>query len=127
MTFRNPGLAKAFVSGAAINGSRIVKFGADENTVIQGAAATDSLIGVVDLVGCDNAERIDVFLEGVVTVEFGGTVTRGALLTSDSVGRAVAAAPAAGANNRTIGIALVDAVSGDKSSMLLSPGSIQGA
>lgn len=123
----NPGLTKTLKAGAAITKNRIVKFGADDNHVIQGAAATDALIGVADRLGAAAAEdQVDVHLSGVVEVEFGGTVTRGGLLTSDANGKAVAAAPAPGVNNAVIGRAVVSGVAGDIGSVLLAPSQIQG-
>lgn len=126
MTLRNQGLTKAFLAGAAISANRFLKFGSDDRTVIQGAAATDSIIGVSDDVGCASGERLDVVLTEIATVEFGGTVTRGGLVISDSTGKAIAATASAGSNVRTAGIALASAVSGDKAPVLLVPGSFQG-
>jgi hypothetical protein len=127
MTMRNQGLVKTFNSGAAIARSRIVQFGADDRTVIQSAAANNSHIGVSDDVATPAAgEPVDVVLHGVATVEYGGAVTRGALLTADSVGRAIVATAAAGTNVRIAGIAMVDGALGERGSVLLSPGSWQG-
>ena len=126
MTLRNQGLAKAFVAGAAISPNRFLKFGADDRTVIHAAAAGDSIIGVSDDVGCASGERVDVILSDIATVEFGGTVTRGGLLISDSTGRAIASTASAGANVRIGGVALVSAVVGDKGPVLISLGSFQG-
>lgn len=122
----NPGKIMSFDAGAAISGNRIVKLSADA-TVVQGAAATDALLGVSDQNGAASGERIDVTLDGVAEITLGGTVTRGALLTSDANGKGVAAAPSAGVNNRIIGMALVSGVSGDIIDVLLSQGSMQGA
>lgn len=117
---------KNYLAGATINPYRIVKFSAD-GTVIQGAAATDSLIGVVDIPAIAAAtNRVDVVRDGFCQIEYGGTVTRGDLLTSDSVGRAVTAAPATGVNNRTIGISEVSGVVGDIVYMQICCGSVQG-
>jgi hypothetical protein len=126
MTLRNQGLTKAFVAGAAISGNRFLKFGTDDKTVVLGAAAGDSIFCVSDDVGCASGERIDVVLTEIATVEFGGTVTRGGLVISDSTGRAIAATATAGSNVRTAGIALASAVVGDKGPVLLVPGSFQG-
>ncbi|NCJ06678.1 DUF2190 family protein [Synechococcales cyanobacterium C] len=123
---RNPLLLKNFAAGADIAPFRIVKFSTTDDLVVQAAAATDALLGVVEL-GAATGERVDVITHGIAEVEYGGTVTRGALLTSDTSGRAVAAAPATGVNNRIIGIAGVSGVSGDVGSVILYPGSIQGA
>jgi len=111
------GFAKTFLAGAAIAAARIVKHGANDAQAIQAAAAGDASIGVSDL-AAEAGRQVDVFMDGVVTVEYGGAVTRGALLTSDATGRAVAAA----AGNRVIGVAMVSGVAGDLGSVRLSPG-----
>lgn len=124
MSIRNPtpGMTKTMLAGAAITKARIVKFGADEDHVIQGAAATDNLIGVADTVGALAAEEnIDVHLEGIATVEYGGTVAAGAWLTSDATGRAIATTTAA---NQVIGRALVAGVVGDWGSVHLRQGQL---
>ena len=126
MTMRNQGLIKTFNAGGAIARSLIVKFGADERTVVAGAAATDKLIGVADDVAAVSGDPVDVVLSGVATVRYGGTVAFGDLLTSDASGQAVTAAPATGANNRIIGVAMVSGVSGDLGAVLISQTSLQG-
>ncbi|MFN3858415.1 MAG: capsid cement protein [Caulobacter sp.] len=122
----HPGLTKTFTAGGAIAKRRIVKLSADF-TVVQGAAAADAIIGVSDM-SADVASggRVDVRLTGVAEVDAGGNITRGGLVVSDANGKAVAAAPAAGANVRVLGIALVSAVSGDVLDVLLAQGSHQG-
>ena len=119
-------LTKSFLAGAAIAAYRIVKFSALD-TVIPGAAATDSLIGINTDVAPATGERCDVLLQGIAYCEAGAAVTQGAMITSDAVGRGVAAAPAAGVNNRVIGIAEEAAsAAGDVIRVLLSPGVMQG-
>lgn len=125
MTLRSEGLAKGFRAAATIAAKRLVKFDTTDTTIVQSAAVGDFHIGVSDLGGAAGQE-VDAFMSGVAIVEFGGPVTRGALLTSDSVGRAVVAAPAAGVNNRIIGVAMVSGVLGDLGSVLIYPGSVQG-
>lgn len=128
MSSSNATLVKQFKAGAAIAKYRIVKFGSSDEHVVQAAAAADALFGVSVEVGADAAEdRLDVVVAGIAEVEFGGTVTRGALVTSDASGKAVAAAPAQGANVRVLGVARVSAAAGDIGSVILSPGSMQGA
>lgn len=122
----NPVLTKSFTAEGAIGKFRIVKFGSGDGAVVQAAAATDALMGVADALGAESGRRADVIVQGVAEVEYGGNVTRGALLTADADGKAVAAAPAAGANCRVIGVAMVSGVSGDIGSVLVSPGSMQG-
>jgi hypothetical protein len=114
-------------AGAAISPYRIVKPGAADNKAIQAAAVSDAMFGVADSLGAAAAgDRVDVITSGVAEVELGGTVTRGGMITSDANGKGVAAAPAAGTNNRVIGIARVSGVSGDIIDVQLSPGQIQG-
>lgn len=126
MTLRNAGLKKPFLAGAAITAHRLVKFGADDRTMLPAAAAGDFAVGVCDEIGCASGERFDGVFTEIATVEYGGTIARGALLTSDSVGRAITATAAAGTNIRTCGVAMVSGVLGDKGAVLLSPGSFQG-
>ena len=54
-------------------------------------------------------------------------ITPGALITADASGKAVAAAPAAGVNNRTGGTLLVNGAAGDIAKSFINPGQIQGA
>lgn len=121
-----PTLTMTYDAGAAITKRRIVKLSADF-TAIQAAAATDAMFGVAAELDAVSGGRVDVHLSGVAEIEAGGTVTRGALLTSDANGKAVAAAPATGVNNRVIGTALVSAADGDVFPVLLGPHQIQGA
>lgn len=117
---------KNYTAGGAIAKYRIVKFSAD-GSVVQGAAATDALIGVVDIPGAAvSGNRVDVVRDDLTLVEYGDTVTRGDLLTSDANGKAVTAAPAAGVNNRIIGIAEVSGVAGDIVYLFVTAGSVQG-
>lgn len=129
MSLRTSGLSKAFIAAATVNTARLVKFDTSDRTVIQGAAAADFLIGVSDnapIAAAATGERVDVFMSDIQPVVYGGTVTRGALLMSDSTGRAITATAAAGTNVRTAGIAMVSGVVGDIGSIFLIPGSFQG-
>lgn len=119
---------KNYVAGGTINRYRIVKFGSSDGVVVQGAAATNALIGVVDIPvdSVASGSRVDVVHDDVALVEYGGTITRGDLLTSDSVGRAVTASPATGVSNRIIGVALTSGVASDIPYVLINLGSIQG-
>lgn len=112
-------LARAMVAGAAIAANRIVKFDAIDGQVLQAAAAADLSVGVVEgpTVGVASGERCDVVLSGVAEVTLGGTVARGALVTSDATGRAVTAA----STNRAIGMAMVSGVIGDVVEVRIAP------
>jgi len=121
MRFNKPGDRISLIAGATISRYRILKYSA-QSTVIQAAAASDSLLGVSGAGdGADpsmvvSGARVDVILSGQAFVEYGGNVTRGAVLTADSIGRAVAAS----SGNRVIGIALESGVSGDVGSVDLT-------
>ncbi len=119
-------LTKAFLAEAAIGAFRIVKFGSTDEYVVQGAAATDGVFGVVEHIAPALGERCDVTMVGIAEVKLGGTVARGGPVTSDATGQGVAAAPAAGANNRIIGFAQMSGVSGDVIPVQLAPSSLQG-
>ena len=119
-------MTKNFVAGGAIPAGSIVKFGADDNTVVVGAAASDPLLGVVESFDVASGERCDVVTHGIAEVKLAGTVTRGGPITSNASGAGVAAAPAAGTNNRIVGFALASGVSGDVIPVQLAVGSLQG-
>ena len=123
-----PLLTKSFKNaGVAIGAYRIVKFGSADDIAAQASAATDALMGISNNLGAAATDtRFDVHLAGVAEVEYGGNVTRGQLLTADSDGKAIVAAPEAGANMRVIGPAVVSGVSGDIGAAQIAPGQIQG-
>jgi hypothetical protein len=124
---RTEGLAKAFVAGGAIPARIIVKADSTAGQVVAADAATDKLIGISADVAAASTDRVDVFVSGIAEVIYGGNVAAGDLVTADASGYAVAAAPAATVNNRVIGTAMVAGVSGDIGSVLICPGSLQGA
>lgn len=115
-----PKLTENFTAGAAIAAFRICKPGAADGLAVQAAAVGDFAFGVSDSLGAAINERVDIHTMGVVDVQYGGAVTRGALLTSDANGKAVTAV----ATNRTIGVARVSGVLDDIGSVLLAPGTV---
>ncbi|MDA9499284.1 capsid cement protein [Bradyrhizobium sp. CCBAU 11357] len=122
----NIGVTKSYLAEAAIAANIIVKVGANDYGVLQGAAATDKLIGITTEIAAASGERTDVVHEGIADLKLGGTVARGDLLTSDASGQGITAAPAAGSNNRIIGMALISGVVGDIIPVKVAPGSFQG-
>lgn len=102
------GLIKNFVSAAAIKPNRVIAFGANEGEVETAVSATAKpLIGVSGVIGTTAAgQRIDVYLDGVRTLEAGAAFDQGADLTVDNQGRVVVASPAATVTQRIIGSAL---------------------
>lgn len=122
----NPTLNKNYTAETAVKKNRIVIGGTSAGSVIQASAATDSAMGVSLELDAAAGERVDVVRTGIADVEYGGTVAVGDLLTSDSDGCAVVAAPAAGANVRIIGIAEYAGLDGDIGAVLISCSSLQG-
>jgi hypothetical protein len=105
---------------------RIIKFGAADGSVLVAAAATDLLIGGNGRIPAAAGDRIDVVRDDNIEIQLGGTVTRGDKLTSDAQGRAIKAAPAAGANAQIIGIAEVSGVIDDIIWVGIAPSVMQG-
>lgn len=124
----SPGLIRNFVAGSGgVDQYRFVKFGSADGEVVKAAAATDATIGVCVQPGTTaSGARADVALTGIAEVYAGGSITRGALVTSDANGAAIAAAASAGSNVRVAGVAMISASSGDIIPVLLEPGSFQG-
>lgn len=119
---RVEGLIINYAAGGAVNPLRIVKHGAADREAVQAAGNTDALMGVADQMGAGTAgDPLDVIKSDLAEVEYGGNVTRGDWLTSDSEGRAVTAAPAAGETVQVIGRAEVSGVLGDHGSVHVSP------
>src|SRR5258707_200161 len=118
--------AKSFFSGGAIAPNSIVKAGANDYDVLQAAAVSDAFLGITTEAASIAAERVDVIMGGIADLKINGTVTRGALLTSDASGLGVAAAPSAGTNNRIIGTAITSGVAGDVIPVLVQLGIMQG-
>lgn len=109
-----------FTATTAIGGCLIVKHGAADGAAVQATAANDAFIGVSDVMGAPAGGTCDVQTDGPADVIYGGNVTRGDRLTSDASGRAITAAPAAGATVEIIGRALVTGVLGDRGRATLS-------
>lgn len=121
-----PTLNKNYTAESAVTKFRIVAFGSSEGQVIHAASATAKSMGVSMELDADLGDRVDIARAGIADVEYGGTIAAGDVLTADSEGRAVVAAPGAGANVRIAGIAEYDGVTGDIGAMLVGCGFMQG-
>jgi len=102
------GLLKSLQAGLAIAEGNLLKFGADDDTVVPATAGTDLLIGIAES-DASIGERVGVQFSGIADVKAGGTITRGAFVSSDANGKAVAAV----AGDRVIGFATASAVLDD--------------
>lgn len=120
-------LAKNYVADVAIPPFRIVKPGTADDRITLATASTDALIGTSMDIGAAIGERCDVQLAEIAFVEAGAAFIRGSLITSDAIGRGIAAVPAAGVNASVIGRALEAATAaGDIVRVMQSIGQIQG-
>ena len=84
-------LTKTFIAGAAVTKRRIVKFADANDTAAPASGAGDSLIGIAAELDIAPIGRIDVHLAGIVLVEAGGAIARGARITADADAKAVEA------------------------------------
>lgn len=115
---------KTFVADAAVRGNRIIAFHASKQAAIEGASNTAVLIGVSTSTGASAGREVDIVQAGPAEVVAGGNLIRGAQVTSDDQGRAVAL-PAPGAvavTVKTIGQVQAAAVEGDIVSINVVPG-----
>jgi Uncharacterized conserved protein (DUF2190) len=101
---------RSYKAEATVEGFRIVKAGSADLTAIKATGATDALLGTSDALDKATGEMVDVSLSPLAEVRLGGTVTRGAPLTSDANGKAVATSTA---GNRIIGYAEASGVADD--------------
>jgi hypothetical protein len=125
MMGQTSGIEKPAKCTAAVSAFTIAKFGADDDTLSAATAATEDLIGVFQH-DTSAGDEVRVMLTGISRVVLGGTVTRGAWLTSDASAKAVAIGAVAGTNYNSIGRALASGVAGDIIPVLLEPGRPQG-
>ena len=123
----NQMLSINYIADTAIPINRLTKPGSNDLSVAVATAATDAINGVVNELSVAIGERVDVVRQGIAWVEVGAAIARGAPLTSDAVGRAITAAPAAGVNVRIVGFADETALAiGDVIRFVIEPGLMQG-
>ena len=109
---------RAADAGGDVSPYRIVKYGDADGAVVQSTAAADAHVGVSGRAAAAEGGRVEIARAGIADVEYGGNVARGALLTADAEGKAVAAQ----ADNRVIGVAEVSGAAGDIGQVFLAPG-----
>ena len=113
----NYGKVIAYNVESAVGKYRIVKYGATARGAALATAASNKLAGVsteVDTASTD--PTLDVVIDGIAPVYYGGTVAYGDPLTTNNAGAAVVATSA----NSIIGYAEVDGVSGDIGSVRIA-------
>lgn len=115
---RNELFIKAYRAEEIIPARTIVKFGTQDATAKIATAVTDGFIGVTGSVGATAVgDTVDVVKAGVVEVIYGGTVTRGDLITTNATGQAV---KSSANGDKIIGIAETSGVQNDIGSVYLS-------
>lgn len=120
------GIQKSFKCTAATAAFIIVKFGADDDTIAAGTASTEELIGISQHATTVAGEEIRIAMSGISELKLGGTVTRGARITSDASGQGVEIGAVAGTNYNSIGMALASGVAGDIIPVLICQSRPQG-
>lgn len=103
---------------ATVEAYRIVKPGSADMTVIKATGPTDLIIGTADSLEHSVGEMVDVSVGDIHEVRLGGTVVRGASLTSDANGKAVSTTTV---GHRCIGQAEVSGVLDDVITYIRSP------
>lgn len=99
-----PGLIATCVAATAIPRHTIVALNTADDSVQLATGVSDPLLGVsAEPADIAKGERIDVILNGIAEVRAGGAISKGAWLTVDASGRAIAASAA---TNERIGRAL---------------------
>lgn len=119
-----PTLVRAFEASAVIPAFTIAKFSdtSASSKIAPASVNTDPIAGVSGSLGAAAiGDLVDITLSGIALVTAGGTITAGALLTTDATGKAIAAVPTAGVFMSIIGKALEPAVSGDVFQFLAIP------
>ena len=120
------GLVKNFTALALMASYRIAGYGADEGQAAQ-ATGDEPYLGVTGVRGAAAANsRIDVYMDQIRDIEFGGVVAYGDWLTSDADGKAITAAPAADAQMNVIGRAMTAGVAGSIGKAHINPQQITG-
>ena len=122
-----PGLTFSYVAEMAIPARRFVKHGTTDGRVTLATDGAVPILGAAEQIPTKVNCTVDVIHTECAVVEAGGAVARSSPVTSDGTGRAIVAAPAAGVNMWSAGVALEAATAaGDLIRVLLVPSRIQG-
>ncbi|MDX5595312.1 capsid cement protein [Pseudovibrio sp. SPO723] len=119
------GLIKNFTSQGATEKYRLIAPGTKGGHT-KCAALDEKILGTSGVRGAKDGERLDVYLDGIRPVTFGGDVAFGDPLTSDAQGRAIKAEPASGVTIAIGGHAMCTATAGAVGDMHVLPGYITG-
>lgn len=103
-----PTLSENYTAAGIVNPYRIIRL---EGTGIceQADDGDEICFGVSDNIGANDGNRVDLYTEGEVEVEYGGTVGLGARVMPDANGKAITAT----AGKHALGFTTVAGVDGD--------------
>lgn len=107
---------KSFKSPSAIEGRKVVTFGAADGEVVTATAPTNTLIGISEQIGSRDNDRVDVVIAGICEAKAGGNITRGEYLTVNGSGDVVAASAS---TDRIVGMAMQNGVANDVIDVLI--------
>ncbi|WP_310620893.1 capsid cement protein [Flexibacterium corallicola] len=119
------GLVKNFTAEGDIPKRRLVTHGTSEGHVML-ASVGSRILGTTGIAGAMMGERVDVCLDSVREVEYGGDIAFDDLLTSDAEGRAIKADPAANTHVYVIGTAMCSGGVGAIGNVLIRPFELAG-
>ena len=114
---QNDVLTKSFKAEAAILGHHIVTLGVASQSAVTASAVSEVLIGVSHNLDAAINTSADVVVAGTPMVKAGAAITKGSYVTTNASGEAIAVSVG---TDRTIGIALEGASTGDLFPVLLS-------
>lgn len=114
---QNDILVKSFQAESAIPGNRIVTLGVAAASVALASAVSETLIGVSHNLDAADGTQADVVMAGTPMVKAGAAINKGTYVTTDANGQAIAVSAG---TDRSIGIALEGASTGDLIPVLLS-------
>lgn len=115
MSLNNTTLTLAFMAASATLAYHVAAHG-DEDGETKMADGSGPLLGVFSDIDDDIGDHVDVHMQGVAPVIYGGTVARGDELTADAQSRAITRTDPA---TPLLGKAMVSGVENDRGSVLL--------
>lgn len=116
-----PGLITPFRALGVIGKYLIAAATTDDGEASQAADGDAMLLGTTTDIPTADGAIVDVVRNGLASVTYGGAVARGAPLTADASGRAIAVALPAAAGTYIVGYAEVSGVLGDIGSVMVAP------
>jgi len=115
-----PGLTLAYTAAGEIPARVLVKHGPNDGEAAIAASASDAFLGVSSELARSAGQHVDVIRSGLAPVMYGAAITRGAALTANANGYAIAAK----AGDQIAGFAEVSGAAGDVGSIFVQRGAL---